>query len=757
MTKLKLYLINILKYFLEAINWFLLKLVRPLWLGAVQFWGIVGPTRFSALTIVTGGLLLFTTRQGKELTARVMDDDAPLFGWLVIAVLWLAIQSWYWARAVLLVPNMPSRPNTEYGEVAQNSEALFWKEWLPRIYAGTTFVLATTALFAQGMTTYSMIMGGVGIITLLLLIIRRPAWKMLSVRSNIVAGSHAKRVSFFTSFATKLDWVMWISSFVFALVSFTIFTFFPVYFGNFFGATAIAFFAFGNLIPIGNYLVHRSKEIGIPVISLIALCAAASSFFNDNHEIPLLSKPAERLNIEQAVAKWLEKNTKEGDKTIPMVLVSTAGGGLRAAYWTASILGNLQDRCQGFNQRTFSISSVSGGTLGAAVYSARTSYDARALKPVDLSKCKSVENIKSEENLVSTFTLKVLDQDFLGPTVATMLFPDLVQRLLPWSFLPSRGEVLSTAWAMSWAETCRFDRNCSPAQESILENAFLSLAPVEAEAWHPILLFNATHQETGKRFITSHLEVTRDVFFDAFDSHETLERDVALKTAVLNSARFTYVSPAGLLVDPNGKKLGHLLDGGYFENSGAVTTSELFLKLIEVLGKQLDQTKYAGVKIKPIIIQITSDPALEPDDFAAVGPKGSFLEMRPKPDRGLNELLAPILGILQTRTARGVLASKTMAGIVKMLQMEKDKEPQSVNDKEKEPMWFKHIVKPVFAHFEMCIDKAKGEVPPPLGWAMAKKSRTLISNMHLRNITVSDSETYQPKNRNVKTIRILSK
>src|SRR5213078_1342962 len=72
------------------------------------------------------------------------------------------------------------------------------------------------------------------------------------------------------------------------------------------------------------------------------------------------------------------------------------------------------------------------------------------------------------------------------------------------------------------------------------------------------------------------------------------DRRVALKTgglplreAVLNSARFTYVSPAGTvygcykeLVDgrcPQGEEKiwERLVDGGYFENSGVSTLSDV--------------------------------------------------------------------------------------------------------------------------------------------------------------------------------------
>src|SRR4029077_12020091 len=78
---------------------------------------------------------------------------------------------------------------------------------------------------------------------------------------------------------------------------------------------------------------------------------------------------------------------------------------------------------------------------------------------------------------------------------------------------------------------------------------FLSLFPYAGKSsqvpWRPILLLNATHLESGKRIITSHVLVERNVFIDALDALHVLDSDVRASTAAHNSARFSYVSPAG--------------------------------------------------------------------------------------------------------------------------------------------------------------------------------------------------------------------
>ena len=71
-------------------------------------------------------------------------------------------------------------------------------------------------------------------------------------------------------------------------------------------------------------------------------------------------------------------------------------------------------------------------------------------------------------------------------------------------------------------------------------------------------------------------------------------------TAAHNSARFTYVSPAGDL----GNKNGSVIDGGYFENYGALSALELARAARVAL-----KDEKPGVKL--VILMISSDPGLE--------------------------------------------------------------------------------------------------------------------------------------------------
>jgi hypothetical protein len=114
-----------------------------------------------------------------------------------------------------------------------------------------------------------------------------------------------------------------------------------------------------------------------------------------------------------------------------------------------------------------------------------------------------------------------------------------------------------------------------------------------------------------------------------------------LSTAALNSARFTYVSPAGSLRGaPDGELLGHVVDGGYFENSGAQTANDIVDRLARIRGGRRFGIHLLLIRFQQIAAEgcATRPPAA------------------PAPERFLNESLSPLRALLDTRGARGALA-----------------------------------------------------------------------------------------------------
>src|SRR5262249_13319692 len=100
------------------------------------------------------------------------------------------------------------------------------------------------------------------------------------------------------------------------------------------------------------------------------------------------------------------------------------GGGMAAGYHLAALLAKLQETCPTFAQHVFAISSVSGGSLGAAQFAAQAS---KSINNVPWQPCRGTP-IDSE---YSRNAREFFRADFLSPLVAATLFPDLLQRVLP--------------------------------------------------------------------------------------------------------------------------------------------------------------------------------------------------------------------------------------------------------------------------------------------------------------------------------------
>lgn len=80
------------------------------------------------------------------------------------------------------------------------------------------------------------------------------------------------------------------------------------------------------------------------------------------------------LDLDAAFKQWLTHRRpvieayRQEKRAYPLFIVAAQGGGFYAAYHSALSLARLQDACPEFADHVFAISSVSGGSLGAAVF-----------------------------------------------------------------------------------------------------------------------------------------------------------------------------------------------------------------------------------------------------------------------------------------------------------------------------------------------------------------------------------------------------
>jgi hypothetical protein len=186
-------------------------------------------------------------------------------------------------------------------------------------------------------------------------------------------------------------------------------------------------------------------------------------------------------------------------------------------------------------------------------------------------------------------TTEYFRSDLLSPLVAATLFPDMLQRLIPYpvqAFDRARG--LDQAIMEARADFWTANESTNPFKESL--NSLWS-----AGGAVPALFLNTTSVEMGARVTLSPLYFQPtptamhigDPLCDGFD--------IPLASAVSLSARFPILTPAGWLqLDrkkcewmrkdgeiQHGQKRDrlYLVDGGYFENSGLETALEVVGRL----------------------------------------------------------------------------------------------------------------------------------------------------------------------------------
>ncbi|HUS35964.1 MAG TPA: patatin-like phospholipase family protein, partial [Verrucomicrobiae bacterium] len=368
------------------------------------------------------------------------------------------------------------------------------------------------------------------------------------------------------------------------------------------GTASILLLAGAGWISFGSGVVHLSRRYSVPLFKIILVWAIFCSLWNDNHrirEVKAASKPVARLAPKDHFDSWKESlPPAKAGKRRPVFIVAAEGGGIRAAYWTATVLGELQDSAPQFTSHLYGISGVSGGSLGATVFTTL------------LAQNQSTNIKKSAQD--------VLSHDFLAPTVAYMLYPDLMQRFCFLKFETlDRAKALEKAWEQGWADQMKNDAFAQPFQK--LWSGSTNRVPA--------LFLNGTMVETGHRVVISNLDVKK--FPNVGDAYDGLSADVPVSTAAHLSARFTYISPAGLFT--NGT---HVVDGGYFENSGAATADDVLAGID--FGSE-DECEL-------FFIVITSQ------------------ENAGKPGRILHEVIAPIRTLLNTRTARAAYSVGLLRG-----------------------------------------------------------------------------------------------
>lgn len=334
--------------------------------------------------------------------------------------------------------------------------------------------------------------------------------------------------------------------------------------------------------PLGLFRQLGFARTPILTLSIITLLLAGQLGKNSHyHDVRLsaAAAPAPTTSLKDYLAAWAEgaagcagTRTTAGRKSIPMILAAAPGGGIRAAFWTGSVLDVLARTPCG-ERAVFAISSVSGSSLGVAVH---------------------YSGSQSGEPQSSTLS-SLAEQNRLSAEVAGMAFRDIPASILGLS----RG----------WDDRAGvFERSWERAAPALSTATLSALTPGKQAngAWRPLLMLNGTEVRTGCRILVSPLLIaaSRDVgapascrglhtasgttfIPGALDARSYTDnadctmpaRDLLASTAAHLSARFPVVSPTGRMHRcSDGARLIDT-DGGASENSGIDSLLRLWAQL----------------------------------------------------------------------------------------------------------------------------------------------------------------------------------
>jgi hypothetical protein len=451
----------------------------------------------------------------------------------------------------------------------------------------------------------------------------------------------------------------------------------------------------GGWLPLLAYLSALGRRWHAPLILTLCVVLTILNGVWDNHavrrintalsaKIPVEAAP---MRLDKAVDLWMSENGCTGrPAACPRpIIVAAAGGASRAGFFTASIVGYLLQEApdhgltaDDVRKRLFAFSGVSGGSVGAVMLTA--ALDAR--KDSSQHPCATTDfklwwgrEIGNWRDCFEALT----SGDFLTAVFIGFLINDMA------SFLQGkdRAALLEDAMARRYANVVtKSDYEQRPACIG-LDCPFQMLKPRTGH-WIPLLALHGTSEATGQRLITSALAARYTLsspascptqyvaqgkdpgcvlFTDSDHFHDLINDqrpagdaaapdDIRLSTAAHNSARFPIISPPGSVHDGRNAIVDRIVDGGYFENYGALGAMEIAQAIRAV-----------APGLAPFVLVISNDPddLIDPADEneSAAAATRAAVEQKKRAAVNVNEFgrdaTTTLKTFIQTRQARGIL------------------------------------------------------------------------------------------------------
>ncbi len=338
-----------------------------------------------------------------------------------------------------------------------------------------------------------------------------------------------------------------------------------------------------------GWLVEQFPAIGyvLLLITLFALVLPGLSFFLDQIRVPtsvaivvallplhLLVDhdhhfTAPKRGASESVDPMLALDQRFADHPDPvLVVIASSGGGGQAAVWTSRVFEGLASE-GAWGERVLDsiamVSTASGGSIGAMYWVDAYSPAGPPRDPATLASLRAAAEARS-----------------LEPVAWGIAYPDAVRLLAP-AISQVAFPLLDRARTMELVWNQRFVADEAPTLASWSQGV--------GEGWRPLPIFNSTAVESGCRVLLSAASLAPDGFAGAI-VYPIDDHDLEVASAARLSAAFPYLSPASR-ADVDVVRAGraghlqrartcsdlevggqHLVDGGYYDNYGVVTSMQ---------------------------------------------------------------------------------------------------------------------------------------------------------------------------------------
>lgn len=692
------------------------KRVPLAWADMVDWLGIgldhCKPIRVSLLVLAFATIVITNVDQATELflIALWVDPSSTRYMFLLATSALAGLAIWYAAHNAyrLTYPRWPS---------LQDPRAAPLRRWIPRLLAIVVPLLVLYGYLLAPRTPHPVCnahmpclrrdlrSAGLLIVAAAMIVFFIGRQRMLEVAAERTAKAVEPRVNTITALGT-VPVSIFLATLILNVLITVLVAFQPRQFDGM-GALAVALISASFFCMSGGFLCMLADRHGLPLLSLLMALSLVlhALHLNDNHRVrqyltmsthqhPEAPPRDQRPDFEAYTKAWLQSRCNPR-RACPVILVSAEGGGLRSAAWTAMVLSEFTARVDQilpphggepmFERYLFAGSGVSGGSLGLATYVATL-----RMAPGTGAAAQA----RSEE---------ILDHDFLAPVMANAWFIDFTQRWLPGAWFDDRGRALTRAWEQA-AQEQGIDALAQPFSQ-MYEGAH-----GEVSTTTPALFFNSTTVGQGWRFIQHPFRpFALSPWTTAYDGARWQDPRIPLSEVVLNSARFTYLSPAGTLqTSSSDSSLSpttlQLVDGGYFENSGTATLLEVMQRLHAIAAS-------VAQPIHVVVLHISNDPSLhgfvdahDPQHPVPIYSAACPRALSPTELRSYGEATAPFVALLDTRNARGEFARSALLASLQTNTADPDRGD-------------------VFWHLRLC----PGNYPLPLGWTI---SAPVFDEMH---------------------------